>query len=655
MCGLVGFVSPKPQNGARQIIQMMCSAIVSRGPDDSGFWQDETVGLYLGHRRLAILELSAAGHQPMQSVSGRFVIVFNGEIYNHVELRKELAHFNWKGGSDTETLLAAFETWGIHESIRRSVGMFSMAIYDNSLSSLTLVRDRLGEKPLYYGWQGQGGDATFMFGSELKALRQHPSFEGRIDRDALAMFMRHNCVPTPYSIYAGVKKLEPGFMLTVSLADFSTGEEQYWSAADVAKCGVAIPFVGSKQEAISHLERTICDAVRSQMLSDVPLGAFLSGGVDSSTVVALMQSVSSQRVKTFTIGFDEDHYNEAIFAKEVAQFLGTDHAELYVSSSDALSVIPMLSSIYDEPFADSSQIPTYLVSKLAKQSVTVALSGDGGDELFCGYNRYQLTAAAWGKLSMAPVALRKMAAAVLTSISPRTWNYIAAQTPFASKWADVGYKLHKGAGVMAAASVEDLYMGLVSQWDDPAYIVVGASEPRSRLVIIKSLLEKLSNVEVMMLLDLLTYLPDDILTKVDRAAMSVSLETRVPFLDHRVVECAWRMPLCYKLKQEISGYTTKWLLRQVLYKYVPATLIERSKMGFGVPIGDWLRGPLKEWAESLLNVTRLKGEGYFHPEPILRKWEEHVSGKRDWQHQLWCVLMFQSWLENESKDMVRFL
>lgn len=652
MCGFTGFFGGQwPVDGAQALLKAMSDPIANRGPDSEGYWLDADAGIALGHRRLAILELSPAGAQPMASAGGRYVIAFNGEIYNHMDLRVELGKGGhrpaWRGHSDTETLLAGFEAWGIQGTVERAVGMFAFGVWDKQARALTLARDRLGEKPLYYGWQGSGRSAVFLFGSELKALRAHPAFGAQISRDALCLYMRHNNVGGAYSIYQRIHKLLPGSLLTVSQQTPEPTLQTYWSCAGVAERGLAQPFVGSATEAVDALESLLKGAVRQQMMADVPLGAFLSGGVDSSTVVALMQAQSSRPVKTFSMGFHEAGYNEAEHAKAVALHLGTEHTELYVTPEQALAVIPRLPTLYDEPFADSSQIPTFLVSQLARQHVTVSLSGDAGDELFCGYNRYQLTASLWHKLSAVPLPLRRALAWGLTRLSPQRLNRLAAYIPAAQRWANVGEKLHKGAGVMAAGSAAELYRGMVSQWTDPANVVLGGAEPAMLLTGLQPALAGLNDVERMMALDMLTYLPDDILTKVDRAAMGVSLETRVPFLDHRVVEFAWRLPMQYKLRYENNSYTTKWALRQVLFRHVPRALIDRPKMGFGVPIDSWLRGPLKDWAEDLLSESRLKREGYFNPVPIRHKWAEHLSGQRNWQHQLWCVLMFQAWLAEQ--------
>ena len=652
MCGFVGFMGGIGGNdhfADGSVLQRMADTIQKRGPDDAGYWVDSDHRIGLGHRRLSIVDLSPAGHQPMASRSSRYMLAFNGEIYNHLDCRAELemteADMSWRGHSDTETLLAGFDAWGINATIKRSIGMFAFAVWDNQTHTLTLGRDRMGEKPLYYGWQGTGQHATFLFGSELRALKRHPTFTAGIDRNALCLLMRHNYIPAPYSIYQGISKLEAGCLLTVSLEQPEPNLERYWTAADVAVAGCSKPFSGAPTQAVDTLEAFLKSAVKQQMIADVPLGAFLSGGIDSSTVVALMQSQSSRPVKTFTIGFNEDGYNEAVHAKAVAKHLGTDHTELYVSSKEALDVIPLLPTLYCEPFSDSSQIPTFLVSQLARQQVTVSLSGDAGDELFCGYNRYLLANKLWQKLSVLPTGSRSLAARGLTALSPSQWNAmlepVQGLLPSALRHANLGDKLHKAAGVLASGSVDALYLGLVSHWVDPASVVIGGTEPPTLLTGNAPALNGLDDIQRMMALDTLTYLPDDILVKVDRAGMGVSLEGRVPFLDHRVVEFAWTLPQNMKLRDGVS----KWVLRQVLYRHVPKELIERPKMGFGVPIGDWLRGPLRDWAENLLDEARLRRDGYFHPAPIRQKWAEHLSGARNWQHHLWDVLMFQAWLE----------
>jgi asparagine synthase (glutamine-hydrolysing) len=627
----------------------MSRRIGHRGPDREAFWTDDQSRIALAHRRLAIVELSAAGDQPMISPSGRYVIIYNGELYNHLDLRRDLesggTRVDWRGHSDTQSLLAAVDVWGVRGALERSAGMFAFALWDRQERQLVLARDRLGEKPLYYGRQGEGEQAVFLFGSELKALAAHPSFQGEINRDALALHMRHNCIPAPYSIYRGIKKLMPGQLATIRPSQREPVLETYWSGAAVARAGVAGQTGLSAEESVHELEKLLLSAVGRQMMSDVPLGAFLSGGVDSSAIVALMQAQSARPVKTFTIGFHEAGYDEAVQARAVAAYLGTDHHELYVTPEQARAVIPRLPTFYDEPFGDSSGIPTFLVSELARRHVTVSLSGDGGDELFAGYNRYTATRSFWRTLSRVPRPLRRGMARAITSLSPAAWDRMGARlrpfTPASARGLLAGDKLHKSAGVMGSRSIAEVYSGLVSHWSDPAAVVIGAVEPPTLLTADQPNLDGLDDIERMMALDLLTYLPDDILVKIDRAAMAVSLETRVPFLDHRVVDFAWRLPLDYKIRDGQS----KWPLRQVLYRHVPKELIERPKAGFGVPIDTWLRGPLREWAEELLDERRLRTEGYFRPDPIRRMWAAHLSGRANMQHQLWDVLMFQSWLE----------
>lgn len=652
MCGIAGLLRTGPSDSRDDhIVREMNQAIASRGPDSFGIWSDNMSGFVVGHRRLAIFDLTSAGHQPMVSENGRCTIAFNGEIYNHLSLREELerSHLapSWRGHSDTETLLAGFVAWGIRATLERCIGMFAFAVWDKAEQVLTLGRDRLGEKPLYYGWQGQGGAASFLFGSDIKALKAHPAFEANINRGALSLMMRHNCIPAPYSIYEGIYKLQPGHLLSVSLAQPKPKLQAFWSLPKVAVSGVSLAWQGTEQNSVDQLEHLLKSAVSQQMLADVPLGAFLSGGIDSSTIVALMQAQSSRPVKTFTIGFDEGGYNEAVHANAVARHLGTDHTELYVTAQQALDVIPKLPRLFSEPFSDSSQIPTFLVSQLAREHVTVALTGDAGDELFAGYNRYVQANNVWGKISRLPMPVRKAAASAIRSLSPNRWNTLLGPMqhvlPTSLRMAGIGDKLHKGASVLDSRTLEDLYLGLVTHWE-PEELVIGGVEPPTYLQGNTQELIGLDPIQKMMALDAMTYLPDDILVKLDRAAMGVSLEGRVPFLDHRVVEFAWRIPQSLKLRDGVG----KWILRQVLYRHVPKELIERPKMGFGVPIDSWLRGPLKDWAEDLLDESRLRQEGYFNPAPIRKKWAEHLSGKRNWQHHLWDVLMFQAWLAEEA-------
>jgi asparagine synthase (glutamine-hydrolysing) len=649
MCGITGlidFSTAHEQLDLHTSVLRMNDSLSHRGPDDHGIWTDRESGVGLGHRRLSIVDLSHEGHQPMLSVDGRYVVTFNGEIYNFRQLRAELESLGhqFRGHSDTEVMLAAICSWGLEAAVKRFVGMFAFALWDRQERRLHLVRDRIGEKPLYYGWVGD----VFLFGSELKALRAHPDWHGEIDRGALALFMRFSDVPNPYSIYKGICKLVPGTIFSLSLAARKGHLTTYWSAKEVAEAGLKNPFTGNDAEALAQLEEILRAAIAGQMMADVPLGAFLSGGIDSSLVVALMQAQSAAPVKTFTIGFHEADYNEAEFAKAVAHHLGTDHTELYITPKEAMDVIPRLSSLYDEPFADASQVPTFLVSEMTRRRVKVSLSGDGGDELFGGYNRYFWGQSIWEKVGWLPCEVRNMAARGMTTVSPATWDK-ALHTlhpilPRAFKQSTPGDKLHKLAEVLAVESPEEMYRNLVSSWKNPTAVVLNAQEPKTILSGQHEGFQWPDFMLQMMYLDLVTYLPDDILVKVDRAAMGVSLETRVPFLDHRVVEFAWQLPLSMKIRQNQG----KWLLRQLLYKYVPPTLIERPKTGFGVPIHQWLRGPLREWAESLLDEKRLQREGYFNAGLIRTKWREHLSGQRNWQFLLWPVLIFQSWLETET-------
>ncbi len=654
MCGLAGLVGANfSSDRFETVLRRMGDAIAHRGPDDSGTWFDYDAGAGLVHRRLSILDLSPAGHQPMVSASGRFVIAFNGEIYNHLEVRRkvEISNFKseWRGHSDTETLLAGFDAWGIEETLQQSVGMFAIAVWDRAKRTLILAIDRLGEKPLYYGYAG----GALVFGSELKAMLQVPGPTPQIGRSALALLLRYGYVPAPHTIYEGWAKLPPGTLVKVSLdavrQQVRPEPVAYWSAREAAMAGVTSPLeFASDTEAADSLESMLRQAIAGEMVADVPVGAFLSGGVDSSTVVALMQKQSSRPVKTFTIGFSEDAYNEAVFAKDVARHLGTEHTELYVSPQEALEVIPKLPEIYCEPFSDPSQIPTFLVAKLARQHVTVSLSGDGGDELFGGYTRYFLGARMWKKIEGIPLVLRRAAARAVLSTPPSTWDRlyapVAGLIPKERRWLAPGDKIHKGATLLKSVNGSEVYRHLVSHWQSDEVVLGGASEPETELPQGMESLPVMA--ERMMLIDSVSYLPGDILVKVDRAAMAVSLESRAPLLDHRLFEYAWRLPLHYKIR----GGTGKWLLRQVLYRHVPPKLVDRPKMGFGIPIDSWLRGPLRDWAEALLDERRLRNEGYLNPAPVRQKWLEHLSGARNWQYHLWDVLMFQAWHEANKPE-----
>lgn len=647
MCGIAGFLSRASADMDIHTARRMADRLRHRGPDDEGAWADPEAGVALAQRRLAIVDLTPAGHQPMFSSSSRYVIVFNGEIYNHREIRKLLdaeGEQPWRGHSDTEVLLAAIERWGLAGALGRAVGMFALAVWDRRERTLSLARDRLGEKPLYYGRIG----GTFVFASEIKAFRAISAWRPEIDRSSLALLMRHNFVPAPYAIYRGIRKLRPGHTLVVFDPAAEPQVEAYWSAADTASKGHKHPFAGSRREAAAEVEHLLEQALRDQMIADVPLGAFLSGGIDSSTVVAVMQGLSTRPVSTFTIGFDEGGFDEAAHAGRVAAHLGTDHTELYVSERMAMDVIPSLPEIYCEPFSDSSQIPTFLVAKLARRKVTVALSGDGGDELFSGYDRYSFADAIWRKLARVPRPIRRAAANLATLPSPGFYDRLAGGLgpviPTRLRRDRVGDGIHKAAALIGHPSVTDLYRKLCSHWD-PAEIVVDGVEPPTTLTGLEAIPPLGSDVKRMMYLDLISYLPDDILVKIDRAAMATSLETRVPLLDHRLVEFALSLPLSISKAEGM----TKWPLRQILYKRVPQALVDRPKMGFGVPIHTWLRGALRDWAENLLSEKRLRADGLFRPEPIRRVWLDHVSGRSNHQYLLWDLLMFQAWHDAERQ------
>jgi asparagine synthase (glutamine-hydrolysing) len=666
MCGITGVLGDTNGQPIKEVVDTMAATLTHRGPDDDGVWIDDNVNLGLGHRRLAILDLSKEGHQPMLSGGGRYALAFNGEIYNHLELRSDLEKASrnealpqWRSHSDTETLLACFSNWGIEKTLEKTVGMFAIALWDRIERQLYLARDRFGEKPLYYGWV----NGAFVFGSELKAIQRFPGFANPIDRDVLALYMRFNYVPAPHSIFQNIFKLEPGCLLTVGtnvtrhslastpsapMSDKGFTLSRWWSLESIV-AGGAQNQIYDEFEAIEMLESALKESIRLQSIADVPLGAFLSGGVDSSCIAALMQAHSDSPVKTFTIGFEEDGFNEAVYAKAVAKHIGTEHVELYMSSSDALSIIPDLPQLYDEPFADSSQIPTHLVCRQARSEMKVALSGDAGDELFGGYNRYFWAQRIWSKVSWLPQPIRSGIARAISLIPPGSWDILAnpvnACLPTHRRFSLLGDKAHKLASrLQYVRDLDDLYLSLVSEWQDPADVVIGAREPGTFLDDRTSKPGRAEHEHRMMYWDSMTYLPDDILCKVDRAAMGVGLETRVPFLDHRIAELAWRMPLNMKIRDGKG----KWVLRQVLYKYVPKKLIDRPKAGFGVPIGEWLRGPLYEWANALLDERRLNQEGYFNAAPIRKKLAEHKSGARNWTQSLWVILMFQTWLEKRN-------
>jgi len=643
MCGIAGFVTGHPQSAALQLSNIagnMNGSLRHRGPDDEGIWIDPEAGAALVHRRLSIIDLSPTGHQPMISADGRYVIIYNGEVYSYEDIRPSLAArgVSFRGTSDTEVMLESIAAFGLEATLPRLIGMFAIALWDRRERTFTLVRDRLGIKPVYWAKFGE----LFLFGSELKALRAHPGWTPRINRNATASFMRHNYIPAPHTIYEGVHKLEPGTILTLPW----NGEPRitrYWNAREVARAGISGSVQGSDSDLTDALELQLKDAVKRRMIADVPLGAFLSGGVDSSTVVALMQDANPGAVKTFTIGFDIPGFDEASHAAAVARHLGTEHTELTVTAQQALDVIPQLPEWFDEPFADSSQIPTYLVSAMTRRYVTVALSGDGGDELFAGYNRYQLTQRFWRSLSVLPRGVRHAMAAGLTSISPDVWSRLLSVIP-AQLPGQVGDKVHKFASVLSLPDGDAIYRRLLTHWE-PDQVMRGAEEPKG-IIWDTTVAKDVPNLlDRMQFLDLVTYLPDDILTKVDRASMAVALEARVPLIDHRVVEFAWRLPRSVKFR----GGQSKWLLRQVLYRYVPPHLIERPKMGFGIPLGEWLRGPLRDWAEGLLSEHRLREGGLFDTAQVRRYWAEHLGGHRNWQYLLWDVLMFEAWRERWAR------
>lgn len=621
----------------RATVGRMADTLVHRGPDDSGTWVDPEAGIALGHRRLSIVDLSAQGHQPMASACERYYITYNGEIYNFKSVRRELEDEGWRfrGHCDTEVMLAAISSYGLEAALQKFNGMFAFALWDRRERVLHLIRDRLGEKPLYYGWSG----SLFLFGSELKALRAHPGVRLEIDPEALSLYLRYGYIPAPHSIYRGIYKLPAAHRVTVAADRTDARPVAYWRAQDVAERGVRDPFTGSDRDAEDELDALLRDAVAMRMQADVPLGAFLSGGVDSSTVVALMQSQSTVPIKTFTIGFNEPAFDEAVHAKAVAKHIGADHTELYVTPREAMEVIPALPILYDEPFSDSSQVPTYLISKLARTAVTVSLSGDGGDELFGGYSRYLRTQRIWNAVSAVPSGLKAGASRAVGALrTTRSQSLVPAQLRVS-----LDRKLERLATCVANTDPDCVYTDVVSCWPAPSAVVLNAVEPRTLPTTVNGNLKLDHILDRMMYLDTVTYLPEDILVKVDRAAMGVSLESRIPLLDHRVVEFAWRLPRSMKLK----GQTGKRLLRQVLYRYVPKELIERPKKGFGVPVGSWIRGPLRDWAEGLLNPRKIEAQGYFDSAIVRQTWDQHLSRAANWQDRLWNIIVFQAWLETQ--------
>jgi asparagine synthase (glutamine-hydrolysing) len=642
MCGIAGMVdwrAATPADTLRSIGEAMIETVRHRGPDAGDVWVEPEGGVALGQRRLAIIDLSPGGAQPMHSADRRYVITFNGEIYNYRDIRRELqaAGRSMRSDSDTEVLLEACALWGVEAAIERAIGMFAFALWDRKTRSLVLARDRLGIKPLYYAVS----PARVLFASQLKAFRAAPGWKPTIDEDAVVGYLRHAYVAQPRTIYREAEKLAPGHILT--LREGATAAPKcFWDLRAIAAASQRRNDPApDADEAIERLDALLRDSVRLRMIADVPLGAFLSGGIDSSTVVALMQAQSTRPVKTFSIGFHESGYDEAQCAKRVAAHLGTDHTEFYVEPRHALDVIPRLPDWFDEPFADSSQIPTYLVSELTRKHVTVALSGDGGDELFAGYNRYVWAKRLAHAVNLVPRPLRGASATALRALAPETWNRLFAFVPAAWRPALPGDKLHKITTLLDNPEPDAIYRRLVSQWERPEEVAAAGHEPYGPLWDTTIARDFPDLVPRMQFLDMVSYLPDDILTKVDRATMAVGLEGRVPLLDHRVVAYSWNLPGALKLR----GGRSKWLLRRVLDRYVPRSLIDRPKMGFGVPIDAWLRGPLREWAESLLTPARLAGYGFVRVEPVRRAWREHLEGSRNWQYPLWTVLMLQAWRE----------
>ncbi|RTL97068.1 asparagine synthase (glutamine-hydrolyzing) [Ancylobacter aquaticus] len=672
MCGLTGILAPRGHRngGLGRLVQKMTSTLSHRGPDAEGIWTEDAVGL--GHRRLSIVDLSSAGAQPMHSACGRYVIAFNGEIYNHLDLRQELGvsgiEPEWRGHSDTETLLAGIAHWGIEKTLRQASGMFAMALWDRKEQRLTLARDRMGEKPLYWGWAG----TDLIFGSELKALRAHPHCPSSVCREALAQYLSLGYVPAPRSIHPGLYKLEPGCLLEVDATglpaaaprrplrpgDSSGGLNirRFWSLDRVIQAGAEQPLT-DEASAVDMVEATLAAAVGRQMVADVPLGAFLSGGIDSSLIVALMQRQSRQPIQTYTVGFEAKEFDESPHAAAVAGHLGTNHTAIHVTEAEAREVIPLLPELYDEPFADSSQIPTHLVCRAARSGVTVALSGDAGDELFGGYNRHVFGPRLWNRIAPMPVALRRWIASAALALPEHAWDRLGqlhnAMRPSAGGISAMGQKVHRIAErLRRAQSVDALHRDIISVWPAPTPLRAlegGHSDGSSPEAIATDPLPPCLDADAagrMMALDMRGYLPDDILCKVDRAAMGIGLETRVPFLDPAVIALAARIPVGMKIRDGQG----KWILRQVLYRHVPRGLIDRPKTGFAVPLASWLRGPLRGWAEDLLSPTALASEGLLDPQPIREVWTEHLSGRVDRSAQLWIILMFMAWRAGQAKS-----
>lgn len=646
MCGLAGFINKSGGlglDGLEATARSMAGTLAHRGPDDKGTWVDPEVGLAFGFQRLSILDLTPAGHQPMVSGNGRWVLVYNGEVYNFADLRRELEDrgIRLRGKSDSEVVVESCAQWGVEAAARRFIGMFSFAVWDRLERTLYMVRDRLGVKPLYWGQFGN----LFLFGSELKALRAHPGWKPEIDRDTLAAYFRHTYCPAPHTIYRNVYKLLPGHILSFRPENKRIKVSAFWSVAEAALDGLENPLVLSENEAADELDRLLRDAVSRRLVSDVPVGAFLSGGIDSSVVVAAMQACGSAPAKTFTIGFEDAAFDEAKYAKQVAEHLGTDHTEHYITPATAQSLITELPFLYDEPFADSSQIPTALISRLTREKVTVALSGDGGDELFGGYGRYFAGEDIWRRVTHVPVALRSVLAHGIKSLPPKAWTAALAMVPGRFRPNTGGEALHWYAGALKPGGREEIYRHMVSTWPDPEILVPGAKEHRGSFWRTTPARVKENFLDHMQYLDAGTYLPDDILVKVDRASMAFGLEVRGPLLDHRILEFAWKLPRPMKVRDG----TGKWLLRKVLDRYVPRHITDRPKMGFGVPIGDWVRGSLRDWAEDLLSEKRLEDDGWIDTTSVRRCWEEHLKGADVLDSRLWSILMFQSWRDKWMK------
>lgn len=642
MCGIVGFISSDSNTQLEKNIKLMLETLNHRGPDDSGTWIDSKSGVAFGHKRLSVIDISEAGHQPMISKCGRYLIVFNGEIYNHLTLRHKLKESHWRGNSDTETLLECISQWGVNKTLKSLSGMFAFALWDIQTQKLILARDRFGEKPLFYGWSNN----QFLFGSELKALKKIPKFNNPINRNALDLYFQFSNVPSPYSIYEDIYKLEPGYFLVLNRNELSKKIIQiisYWNIDEVVRNSKE-NIIRNENEAIAKVDSSLRRSLSEQSIADVPLGAFLSGGIDSSLIVSILQSQSDKPIQTFTVGFEEKRFDESVYAGDVARHLRTEHNEIIVTSADAISVIDKLPELYDEPFSDSSQIPTYLICKAARSKVTVALSGDGGDELFGGYNRYFWGPRIWNQINWMPYSLRKLISYSIRGISLNNWDNLNAIFPKNLLPSSLGEKAHKFSNLLANInSIEELYIRLVSDWQNTDKLVKRSKSVPTKLDEINKY-SQLKSEEMMMMMDIKTYLTDDILTKVDRASMGISLETRAPFLDYRLAELAWQIPLNMKIRDNKG----KWILRKILEQHVPSKMINRPKTGFGVPIGEWICGPLQEWAEDLLERKILEEQGYLNVELVQKYWNEHLQGKSDWTGRIWSILMFQAWLRNQE-------